>query len=69
MLKEIIEGKIQLETRKFISVPVVGQQELDYGRGLMRGLLTVLDVIEKGEKEFERALQQARQIEAEEEQQ
>ena len=59
ILKEIIEGKINVEIRKFIGVPVVSAQQLDYTRGLLRGMQVVLDVIEKGPKEFEKAMQMA----------
>jgi hypothetical protein len=38
---------------------------LDYGRGLLRGMQAVLDVIEKGEKELETAIRRARALEEE----
>ncbi len=64
-LKEIIEAKINVETRKFIGTPEVSQQQLDYTRGLLRGMQIVLDVVEKGPKEFDRAMQMARLSEEE----
>ena len=64
VFKEIIEGKIRSETRKFIGTPVVSQQELDYGRGLLNGLQSALTIIERGEREFERAMKHARALEA-----
>ena len=64
VFKEIVEGKIRSETRRFIGTPVVSQQELDYGRGLLNGLQTALLIIERGEKQFELAMRQARALEA-----
>ncbi len=58
-LKEIVEGKISAETRKLISTPEVSPQHLDYTRGLLRGMQVVLDVIERGPKEFEQAMRMA----------
>lgn len=58
--KAIVEKQIENITKKFISTAVVSQQELDYGRGLMNGLQWSIDVIERGEKEFQRAMQLAR---------
>ena len=63
--RDILEGKIRTETRRFISTPVVSQQELDYGRGLLNGLRSALDVIERGEKQFEQAMRQARLLDEE----
>ena len=59
ILKEIVEGKIAAETRKFIATPEVSPQHLDYTRGLLRGMQVVLDVIERGPKEFEQAMKMA----------
>jgi hypothetical protein len=59
VLKEIIEGRINAETRKFIGVPEVSPQHLDYTRGLLRGMQLVLDVIERGPKEFDQAMRMA----------
>ena len=59
VLKEIVEGKIATETRKLISTPEVSAQHLDYTRGLLRGMQVVLDVIERGPKEFEQAMKMA----------
>jgi len=59
ILKEIVEGKIATETRKFIATPEVSAQHLDYTRGLLRGMQVVLDVIERGPKEFEQAMKMA----------
>jgi len=59
VLKEIVEAKIAAETRKFISTPEVSAQHLDYTRGLLRGMQVVLDVIERGPKEFEQAMRMA----------
>lgn len=64
IFKEIIERKIQSETRRFIGSPVVSQQELDYGRGLLNGLQSALTIIESGEKEFQKAMRQAQALEA-----
>ncbi len=61
--KEIVEAKIAVETKRFISTPVVSQQELDYGRGLLNGLQAALSIIERGEKEFENAMRMARALE------
>lgn len=65
VLKDIIEGKIRAEIRRFIGNPSVPAQQLDYGRGFLRGMQTVLDVIERGEKELERAIKAARLLEDE----
>ena len=59
MLKEIIDGKIRAETRKLIATPEVSPQHLDYTRGLLRGMQVVLDVIERGPKEFDQAMKMA----------
>ena len=66
VFKEIVERKIRSETQRFISTPVVSQQELDYGRGLLNGLRQALAIIEQGEKEFERAMRMARVLDEEE---
>lgn len=63
VFKEIVERKIEVETKRFISTPVVSQQELDYGRGLLNGLQAALGIIERGEKEFERAMRMAQTLE------
>lgn len=65
VFKDIIEGKVRMEMRRFIGSPVVSQQELDYGRGLMHGLQSALLIIERGEQEFQRAVKAARVIEEE----
>lgn len=65
VFKEIVERKIQVETRKFIGTPVVSAQELDYGRGLLNGLQAALSIIEGGEKEFERAMRMAQALDDE----
>lgn len=65
VLKEIIEKKIADQTNRFVSTPVVSQQELDYHRGVLHGMRVVLDTIEKGPAEFERAMRQARLSEEE----
>lgn len=64
VLREIIDGKVRREVDRFIETPVVSQQELDYGRGFLNGIRLCLMVIEKGEQEFEKAVQQARVLEA-----
>ena len=61
--KQILEEKINRETRVFLRTAKVSQQELDYGRGLLWGLKNALDVIERGEEEFEKAMKMARAIE------
>ncbi len=65
VFKDIIEGKVRMEMRRFIGSPVVSQQELDYGRGLMHGLQSALVIIERGEAEFQRAVKMSRAIEEE----
>lgn len=64
IFKEIVEGKIRAETKRFIGTPVVSQQELDYGRGLLNGLQSALVIIERGETEFRKAMRQAQALEA-----
>ncbi len=59
ILKGIVEGKIRTEVRKFIGTPEISTQHLDYTRGLLRGMQVVLDMIEKGPQEFERAVKMA----------
>lgn len=65
ILKEIVEGKIRTETRKLIGTPEITGQHLDYTRGLLMGMQTVLDVIEKGPQELDRAIAMARANEEE----
>lgn len=65
VFKQIIETKIQREVKRFVSTPVVSQQELDYGRGLLHGLQSALVVIESGEREFQRAMRLAQALEEE----
>ena len=60
--REILETKIQKETARFISTPVVSQQELDYGRGLMNGLRQALAILENGEREFQKAMRMAQAL-------
>jgi hypothetical protein len=62
VFKEIVEAKIRSETRRFIATPVVSQQELDYGRGLLNGLQSALTIIERGEAEFRKAMKQAQTL-------
>lgn len=64
VLKAIVEEKIQAEFRKFVAEPAVSQQGLDYARGEMFGMQWVLNVIERGEKEFQKAVRMAQTAEA-----
>lgn len=66
VFREILETKIRQQTRRFISVPDLTAQQLDYHRGVLNGLQVALDVIEKGPQEFERAMRLARLEEGEE---
>jgi hypothetical protein len=59
VLKEIVEGKIRTETRKFIGTPDLSDQHLDYTRGLLCGMQVVLDIIEGGPNELARAMKMA----------
>lgn len=60
ILKSIIDAKVQRETRKFIATPTASQQELDYARGMLFGMQSILTIIEKGEEEFKKAMRMAR---------
>lgn len=63
--RDILQAKIDRETERFISTPVVSQQELDYGRGLMNGLRAALTILERGEQEFQRAMKLAQTLDEE----
>lgn len=62
VLKSIVETKVAKESRKFISTAAVSQQELDWGRGFMFGMQTVLEIIENGEKVLEQAIKAAQTL-------
>lgn len=62
--RDIIEGRVEAEQRKFVSSAVVSQQALDYARGLMFGLTWAVRVVEDGERAFQRALRQAQTLDA-----
>jgi hypothetical protein len=64
ILKDILEKRIAVETRRLVSTPIALQQGLDWGRGFIYGLQTLVVTIEKGEQELERAIKQARALEA-----
>lgn len=67
ILKQIVEAKVAKESRKFISTASVSNQELDWGRGFMFGMQTVLEIIENGEKVLEQAIRAAQALEGAEE--
>ena len=64
ILKDILEHRIDVETRRLVSIPVALPQGLDWGRGFIYGMQTCLATIEKGEKELEQAIRQARALDA-----
>lgn len=64
ILKEIMEERIRVETRRLVSTPVALQQGLDWGRGFIYGLQMAIATIEKGEKQLDLAIRQVRALEA-----
>lgn len=63
VLKEIVEQRVKRDMMKFIGTPVLSQQEIDFGRGFMFGLQTVIEIVENGEKQLEAAVRQAQALE------
>lgn len=65
VVKEIVEGEIAKKIRILVRTPAVSQQQLDWWRGAIHGMGLTILIIEKGEKEFQRAVEAARELDEE----
>lgn len=67
VVKELLNQKREKEMRRMIGTAVVSQQELDFGRGMLFGFQTFIDLIEKGPAVLERTVRIAQALEGAEE--
>ena len=67
IVKQLLEEKREKEFRKMVGTAVLSQQELDFGRGMLFGFQTFIDLIEQGPKVLEQAIRQAQALEGAEE--